>query len=156
MSLHPNQILLNPYDTYMHPRPLASVDLVKGLLDIEEPKVLAMLECGDLMFGFDLHTPGARQPCLRIYLPCLVAFVQHQAQPDDLEAVIQDILPKTRSSVVRARSLLRCFNVTPSMVHGLVNHGAFKVVQPARRGCCGCALLERASVEDFLRARRYC
>ena len=109
MSLHPTQILLNPY---LRPRPLASVDHVKGLLDIEERKVLELLECGELMFGFDLHTPGAHLPCLRIYLPCLVAYVQRLAQPDDLEAVIEDILPKPPRAMLRAVSLQRCFNVT--------------------------------------------
>ncbi len=132
------------------------MDHAKCLLDIEEPQVLALLDCGRLMFGFDLHTPGAHQPCLRIYTPCLVAYLEHQPQPEDLEAVIRDILPKPWHPVLRATTLQRCFNVTSNLIHGLVNAGAFKVLRPPHRGCGGCALLDRVSVEEFLRKRRYC
>lgn len=56
---------------------------------------------------------------------------------------------------LRAPTLRRCFNIAPSHVHDLVNGGAFTVVKAPARGCGNGALLARASVESFLRARLY-
>lgn len=147
-----NQLLILPSHL---PRPLSSMGQAKGLLDLETKAILALLDCGGLMFGFDLRAPGARRPCFRIHTACLLAYLCRQPQPQNLEETIRDILPKPALPSLRSASLTRCLNVTSSHVQHLVHCGLFEVLRVSARGCGNCALLSRGSVEQFLR-KRHC
>jgi len=140
-------------------RPLVDVNAAKAVTGFDDERLLQEIEVGRILWAFNLGT-GARNH-VAILANSLASFLRPElAQPESVEAVADLVLPAYSrvSGNVRATELQFAFNLASDQVMKLMRAGLLVESHRSKRyqGRGGSALITRASVVQFLKARRFC
>lgn len=136
---------------------------VQALLDRDEDSVLSLIEMGLIRWAFDLAAPGADRRMLYVYRGSLLDYGHgRHLQADYYRLDEQKIWPEVFKEILGGsdahlsiRRLANRFTCSSTHLYRLVEAGCLQPLSPQwRRGPLGGALITRASIEQFLRARR--
>ena len=134
-------------------RPMLPMGFVKLLLDCTEDKVLAMVECGELAWAWDIRHPKANRREVRVWYLSVICRSEGIAQPSATEdEVVFSLFPHDEREL-RAPEVQRMFCASQCHVQHLIDSGALRGTK-GKPGCAGAALVNRGSVLDFLKKRQ--
>lgn len=132
---------------------LVTVETARTALGIDEDSVVALVDSGELARAWDISASLVSAPIrireMRIWARCIAARQAGEAQPqDDLDAVIDQVLPKLNRDSLRADEVRAIFCCGQQTVQRLMDRGIITghVAGRAR-------WLSRASVVQFLKDR---
>jgi hypothetical protein len=161
--------------TAIQVRPLMPLQAVMWRLDLDEPEVITLIDSGELLWAFDVRTPRAERPSVRVLTQSVEKYLagfgggklpvsgnlnllgENFAAGDEeaewLEVAAQ-ILPDKQAIVTC--EIARALNCGRQMAHDLVNANQFRLMPGSviRRGPGGSPKIETASVAEWLRKRR--
>jgi len=139
-------------------RPLLSVCAAVWMLDIDEDKVLALVETGDLLWGFNVGSSKAMNRLVRILTHSLESYVAARAgasvaSDPGWETVADMIFPQ--GETMTGPQLGRSLNCGRSHVINLIREGHFELARPGwRRGPSGSPVIKTESARRWLLGRR--
>ena len=135
-------------------RPLVPLEVAAWLLGWGDYQLECAIDRGDLEWCFDIRREAATRREIRVWRRSLQARARGEPSPSDWPAVAADILPIGFVPTIRAARVAEIFTCDPRHIGRLWSDGSL-TGQPANGGGPDSSpIIQRASVLDFLRARR--
>jgi len=134
-------------------RPMFNVRAVVSLLDVSEDAVIRLVECGDLLWAFNVasRTDTARE--IRILPACVAGYMEKIPFQADWGEVWRLLFPGSGREIT-AKEIYRALNISSMHLYGLAKQGLIGPCSGWRRGIYGQGRFESAAVAQFLKARR--
>ena len=142
-------------------RPTMTVDAAKGILDLTEDDVRALVDTGALV-AWSISTPGAERPELRILTASVAEFLRDNTDgsPDFASTIqpataIAALVPKHDKPFLTGPEVKRTLNCGRQHLTNLVDANALAQLPGTqyRRGPKGWPVISRDSFIAFLRTR---
>jgi hypothetical protein len=145
-----------------HKRPVMTMGAAKGILDVSEDEILAMIDERLALIAFDVATPGSERRELRILTHSVAEFLHDNPDNDPCyhtmtppSEALRLVLPSHSKPFFTGIELQRAFNCSSDHIISLIEAKALKLVPGSRYqpGPGGSPCITRESVVAFLKAR---
>jgi hypothetical protein len=144
-------------------RPLLPVAVCCAFANQDREAVLNAITSGDLAYAFDIRSPDAGKPAIRVLATSLQNWIAGRRLPANTDTpasllkIVSDLFPchaAEREPRVTTANMERILGTTHTHLFRLARLGLIKIARPPRIGRAGCALFDRRSVVQFLMQRR--
>lgn len=125
---------------------LVDVHTVVTLWSLPPATVLAMIECGQIRWAWDVSVPAGAAREVRVWLREL--FAAELSRGLDVKAVIESVVGHSTEPRLRGQTVVRTLQVSTQTVHNLVAAGELKGAVEER-----VLWVTRASLVEFLLRR---
>lgn len=132
---------------------MVTVETARTALGVDEDTIVGLVDSGDLARAWDISASVVKSPLrireMRIWARCISAMQNGQPQPtDDLDAVIDQVLPKLNRDSLRGDEIRAIFCCGQQTVQRFMDRGLITGHVSGRS-----RWLHRPSVVQFLRER---
>lgn len=143
-------------------RPVMTMSAAKGVLDVSEDEIIAMIEERLALIAFDIATPKAKLRELRILTASVAEHLRDNPDNDPCyhtticpSEAVRLVLPKHDKPFFTGTELQRALNCGSDHIIALVESKALKLVPGTsyQPGPGGSPCITRASFEAFLNSR---
>lgn len=134
-------------------KPLVGIPTIRCLTNRTEDQIMHMIENGKLQFAWNVAADRARRQCVRVLTLSVADFILGtKSQPSEIADAIKYIFPSS-SEVIRASTIARMLDTSPTHVTALVKQGHL-VKAGNRKHSKDTDMICRASTVKFMTLRR--
>jgi hypothetical protein len=140
-------------------RPLLPVEVCAALAGQDRAAIVNAITTGEIRYAFDLRTPGASKPAVRVLATSLRDWIKGTTAPAcvdtpaALQSVIADLWPALSESV-RTENVARTLGISLKHLGELAHCGLVQVVKQGAPGRNNHSTFSRRALVQFLIARR--